>query len=89
MEGRVQKSDKNHYFLDITSEVCPFTFIKTKLLLERISIGEEISVRLKGDEPLRNVPRSVEELGHRIISCVPDPLSSAEEKVHILVIRKS
>ena len=33
------------------------TFVRTKLKLERMRPGEVLSVRLRGEEPLRNVPR--------------------------------
>ena len=52
-------AEKNDYFLDITNEVCPITFVKTKLLIERVGSGAIVRVRLKGAEPLHNVPRSV------------------------------
>jgi tRNA 2-thiouridine synthesizing protein A len=53
--------------IDITSEVCPMTFVRTKLRLERMRSGEILDVRLKGDEPLRNVPRAAREEGHTIL----------------------
>lgn len=53
--------------LDITSERCPMTFVKTKIRLEKMKSGEILEVLLQGEEPLKNVPRSAEELGHRII----------------------
>ena len=30
---------KPDYFLDITADVCPMTFVKTKLMLERMPPG--------------------------------------------------
>lgn len=85
-------AEKNDYFLDITNEVCPITFVKTKLLIERVGSGAIVRVRLKGAEPLHNVPRSVADMGHVIISCLPEEdqtLSTGptDEPVHILVIR--
>lgn len=59
-------------FLDITSEVCPMTFVKTRLMIERMASGQEAVVRLKGEEPLRNVPDSVAELGHEILGLAPE-----------------
>lgn len=53
--------------IDITNEVCPMTFVRTKLRLERMRSGEILNVRLKGDEPLRNVPRAAREEGHTIL----------------------
>jgi len=55
-------------FLDITSEVCPLTFVKTKLLIERMESGQVAEVRLNDGEPLSNVPRSVKEHGHAVLS---------------------
>ena len=71
--------------LDITRDVCPMTFVKTKLLLERMKAGETVEIRLTGGEPLANVPRSVAEHGHHIVSCVPEADGSP---VHLLVVRK-
>ena len=58
--------------IDITGEVCPMTFVRTKLKLERMRPGEVLSVRLRGEEPLRNVPRSARDEGHIILGIVPD-----------------
>ena len=58
--------------IDITGEVCPMTFVRTKLKLERMQPGEVLSVRLRGEEPLRNVPRAARDEGHIILGIVPD-----------------
>lgn len=60
------------HLLDITRDVCPLTFVKTKLLLERMSSGETADIRLTGAEPLENVPRSVREHGHEVLSLEPE-----------------
>lgn len=60
------------YVLDITRDVCPLTFVKTKLLLERMTSGQTAEIRLKGTEPLENVPRSVREHGHEVLSLAPN-----------------
>ena len=74
-------------FLDITQEVCPLTFVKTKLLLERMSPGQTAAVRLCGAEPLENVPRSVREHGHTVLTLqAEEPAES--DAIHVLVIRK-
>jgi TusA-related sulfurtransferase len=64
--------DKVDRFLDITDEVCPMTFVKTRILIERMAVGEIAEVRLTGEEPLKNVPESVAELGHAILSLEPE-----------------
>ncbi|HEY2621064.1 MAG TPA: sulfurtransferase TusA family protein [Acetobacteraceae bacterium] len=58
--------------LDITSEVCPMTFVRTRLALDRMVPGQTLRVRLRGDEPLRNVPRTAREQGHEILSLETD-----------------
>ena len=54
-------------YLDLRGEVCPFTFVKTKLVLEKIEIGEVAMVILDEGPPLENVPRSLKDEGHQII----------------------
>src|SRR5258708_11242534 len=57
--------------IDITGEVCPMTFVRTKLELERMRSGEVLVVRLRGEEPLRNVPRPAPDQGHTILRIAP------------------
>ena len=54
--------------LDITAEVCPMTFVRTRLALDRMAPGQTLLVRLRGEEPLRNVPRTAREQGHEVLS---------------------
>ena len=75
------------YFLDITPHVCPMTFVKTKLLVERMRAGETAEVRLNAGEPLENVPRSIRELGHDVLEIQPE--SEAGRTVYRLLIRKA
>jgi tRNA 2-thiouridine synthesizing protein A len=56
------------HVLDITSEVCPMTFVRTRLALDRMAPGQVLLVKLKGEEPLRNVPRTAAEQGHQVLS---------------------
>lgn len=73
------------YFLDITNDVCPMTFVRTKLMVERMPGGSVAEVRLKGNEPLENVPRSLSELGHEVIEIAAE---ADDPAVHRLRIRK-
>lgn len=77
------------YFLDITNDVCPMTFVRTKLMIENMKPGQTAQVRLKSTEPLENVPRSVREIGHEVVSLNPEDLNGPADGVHLLVIRKS
>lgn len=77
------------YYLDITDQICPMTFVRTKLLIERMAGGETAAVRLTGEEPLGNVPRSVKEYGHEVLSLEPEPGETPGSGIHILVLRKA
>jgi len=78
------------HFLDITGDTCPLTFVKTKLLLEGMVAGDIAVVRLKGAEPLGNVPRSVREHGHEVISLEAEKSQApSEDNVHVLTLRKA
>ena len=58
--------------LDITGEICPMTFVRTRLALDRMAPGKILLVLLRGDEPLRNVPRTAAEQGHEVLSMQTD-----------------
>ncbi|MFZ5468380.1 MAG: sulfurtransferase TusA family protein [Myxococcota bacterium] len=70
--------------VDITGEVCPMTYVRTKLALEALPAGQVLEVLLAGDEPLKNVPRNAAEEGHQVIS-----LTSLSGGVHRLLLRKN
>jgi TusA-related sulfurtransferase len=52
--------------LDITGLTCPMTWVRTKLELERMAVGDELDVRCRPGEALENVPRSAREAGHAV-----------------------
>jgi TusA-related sulfurtransferase len=76
------------FFLDITPETCPMTFVRTKLVIEKMSPGELAEVRLQGTEPLENVPRSVLDMGHEVVSMEAEAGTTTDDGIHRLVIRK-
>ena len=54
--------------LDITTETCPMTFVRTRLMLDRMKTGETLLIRLRGEEPKRNLPRTATEQGHAVLA---------------------
>lgn len=54
--------------IDITGDLCPMTFVRTRLALDRLATGQVLLVRLKGEEPRRNVPRTATEQGHAVLA---------------------
>ena len=85
----VDKVKSPKFFIDITTYVCPLTFVKTKLLIESMATGDVAEVRLKGPEALENVPRSVREHGHTILSLDVEDSKSSADGVHRLVLQKN
>lgn len=68
--------------LDLRGVICPYNFVKTKLKLESLEIGDQLRVLLDEGEPIRNVPQSITNEGHQILK---------QEKVdhyYLVVIRK-
>ncbi len=88
-ETTIDEIPKAEFFIDITDLVCPLTFVKTKLLIESMPTGKLAEVRLKGAEPLENVPRSVEEHGHEILDLRPESDNTTADGVYRLLIRKN
>lgn len=69
--------------LDITRDCCPLTFVKVKARLYRLESGDILEVRLKGVEPLENVPATAIREGHAILGT-----ESLGAGVHLVRIRK-
>lgn len=63
--------------LDITREICPMTFVRTRIALDRLPPGALLRVRLRGEEPRRNVPRTAAEQGHTIVATTDEPDGTA------------
>jgi TusA-related sulfurtransferase len=57
--------------LDLRGVICPYNFVKTKLKLESMAPGQVLSVILDEGDPIRNVPRSVSDDGHTVLTQEP------------------
>ncbi len=66
------ESDIEHRKLDITEDQCPITFVKVKVELAKLQEGDLLEVLLNPGEPLKNVPRSAVEQGHKVHEIEPD-----------------
>lgn len=58
--------------LDLRGVLCPTNFVHIKLRLEDMEPGEMLDVLIDDGEPMRNVPKSLKQEGHRIISVQPE-----------------
>ncbi|TLY13501.1 MAG: sulfurtransferase TusA family protein [Nitrospirae bacterium] len=57
--------------LDLRGVICPYNFVKTKLKLETMEAGQILAVLLDEGDPIQNVPRSVSDDGHIVLSQEP------------------
>jgi sulfite reductase (ferredoxin) len=52
---------------DLRGVACPLNYVKTKLKLEMMDAGERLEVWLDAGEPIKNVPMSLKNDGHKIL----------------------
>ncbi len=54
--------------LDITGEVCPFTFVKSKLALETMEKGDILRVIVDYEPSAVSVPKSMRDEGQEVLA---------------------
>jgi len=54
---------------DLKGEVCPYTFVKSKLALEMLESGQILQVIVDNDESASNVPKSLTNEGNTVLGC--------------------
>ncbi len=54
--------------LDLRGVSCPTNFVKAKLALELLDPGEIVEFLLDDGEPVKSVPKSLANEGHRVLS---------------------
>ena len=69
--------------VDITDVVCPMTFVKAKVAMEEIEIGQVLAVTMNDGEPVQNVPRSFKEEGQQILKLIDN-----ENGTYDLIVKK-
>lgn len=52
---------------DLRGEVCPYTFVKSKLAIEPMESGQVLEITLDYEPAVGNVPRSMENEGHKVL----------------------
>ena len=67
--------------VDITDVVCPMTFVKAKVAMEEIEVGQVLAVTM--NEPVQNVPRSFKEEGQQILKLIDN-----ENGTYDLIVKK-
>ena len=70
--------------LNLRGEVCPYTFVKSKLALEDLEPGKILRVIVDNPESAENVPRSLANEGNEVLGVGP----LGEEAWSILVKKR-
>lgn len=52
---------------DLKGEICPYTFVKSKLALEMLDSGQILQVVVDNDESATNVPKSLTNEGNSVL----------------------
>jgi sulfite reductase (ferredoxin) len=68
---------------DLRGVACPLNYVKTKLKLEMMDAGEQLEVWLDAGEPIKNVPMSLKNDGHKLL--LQEPLEVDASHYRILV----
>lgn len=58
---------KESFILDLKGTPCPINYVKTKLFLEDLNVGDIVCVLLDEGEPVQNVPESLKNDGQEIL----------------------
>jgi TusA-related sulfurtransferase len=53
--------------LDIRGQVCPLTFVRSKLAIEKMALGEVLEIVVDHQPAATNVPRSMEHEGQKVL----------------------
>jgi sulfite reductase (ferredoxin) len=68
---------------DLRGVMCPLNYVKTKLKLEMMDAGERLEVWLDAGDPIKNVPMSLRNDGHKILA--EEPLEPDARHFKVLV----
>ncbi len=70
------KPDKT---IDLKGEVCPYTFVKSKLALEEMGLDQILEVVVDHEPAVENVPRSLKNEGQKILAV--DKINDTDWKI--------
>ncbi len=62
-----EEEEESPQVLDLKGTPCPINYVKVKLFLENLEPGSVLDIYLDEGEPMDNVPKSLENDGHKIL----------------------
>jgi len=71
--------------LDLQNTPCPINFVRTKLKLETMQVGEILEVQLDDGEAIESVSKSITEEGQKILEKIQQEDSSWKLVIEKLV----
>lgn len=74
---------KPDFEFDLKGEICPYTFVKSKLALEMLDSGQVLQVIVDNDESAVNVPKSLTNEGNNVLG-----VEKLDEKDWMITVRK-
>lgn len=69
--------------INIKGLFCPYTFVKSKLAIEDMEVGEVLEILLDNEEASRNIPKSMEDHGQKVLR-----LEKINDTDWIIIVRK-
>jgi len=83
LSAQMNEEAKIDQEIDLRGEVCPYTFIKSKLVLEEMEVGQVLKVIVDNLTSAIDVPRSMKNEGQKIIA-----VTSLNETEWVIIIKK-
>lgn len=74
------KPDKT---INIKGLICPYTFVKAKIAIENMEVGQVLEILLDYEEASRSIPKSMEDHGQKVLK-----VEKINETDWVLQIRK-
>jgi tRNA 2-thiouridine synthesizing protein A len=69
--------------INIKGLVCPYTFVKAKLAIESMDVGQVLEILLDYEEASRSIPKSMEDHGQKVLK-----VEKANDTDWVVQIRK-
>ncbi len=67
--------------VDLKGQVCPYTFVRSKLALEKMNLGQVIELIFDHKPPIETVPKSMETEGQKVLKID----QTGEKEWHVFV----